>query len=319
MSWDFYKGMGRKIYFGRCIFLSWYCERGTCKFCFRSTIKHKIKHSASAKRSLASIMTDAVIGRHMGWSIEFLTGGYGIFSFDEIVDIAKKVSRIYGKKIWLNLGVLNRYELQRLQPYVEGVCASIETIEEKRHNELCPDKPIEPYEEMLQTAKELGFKRSITIVVGLENSIRDLDILHNFIKKHGIERITFYALKPIKGSPFNESPGPEYYAEWIKRTREEFPEIEIISGLTPKNPEYTKYVVRAGTDAITKFPVLKKFNSEETRMIERMVKEEGFEFEGHLNELPDVDFHEEVANLDLEPGLKEKINEKIEQYLRKMR
>ena len=319
MSGGFCRKMEGKIYFGRCIFLSWYCEKGTCKFCFRSTIKHKIKHSAGAKRSLASILTDAVIGRHMGWSIEFLTGGYGIFSFDEIVDISSKVSEIYGHKIWVNLGVLSREELQKLQPYVEGVCASIETIEEKRHDELCPDKPIEPYEEMLQTAKEMGFKRSMTIVVGLENSIDDIDILHDFIKKHELERITFYALKPVKGSPFNESPTPEYYAEWIKRTREKFPQIEIISGLTPKNPEYTKYVVEAGTDAITKFPVLKKFNSEETRMIESMIKEEGFEFEGHLNELPDVDFHEEVDKLNFDQELKEKIHEKMEQYLKKMR
>ncbi|MFW6014500.1 MAG: radical SAM protein [Candidatus Nanoarchaeia archaeon] len=311
--------MNGSVYFGRCIFLSWYCEKGSCKFCFRSTIKHKIKHSSSAKRSIESILTDAIIGKEMGWGIEFLTGGYGIFSFNEIVYIAKNVSKIYEKKIWVNLGVLNREELLQLKPFIEGVCASIETIEKVRHDELCPDKPIEPYEEMLETAKELGLRRSITIVVGLENGMEDIEILHKFIEKHELERITFYALKPVKGSPFEKSPDAGYYAEWIKKTRERFPEIEIVAGLTPKNPEYTRHVVKAGANALTKFPVLKKFNSKETRLIESQVKEAGYDFVGHLNTLPQIDVEGELEKLSLSDEQKEKIREKVEQYLRKMR
>ncbi|MFW5991501.1 MAG: radical SAM protein [Candidatus Nanoarchaeia archaeon] len=308
-----------RIKFGRCIFLSWYCELGTCRFCFRSTIKHKITHAKNAKRSVASIMTDAVIGKQMGWPIEFLTGGYGIFEFPEIVDIAKKVSEIYGEKIWINLGALDREMLEKLKPYVEGVCASIETPEKERHDYLCPDKPIEPYEEMLELAKEMGFKRSITIVVGLEEKPEDIEILHDFIEKHNLERITFYALKPVQGSGFSKSPENEYYAWWIAKTRIRFPKLEIVAGLTPKNPDYTRLVVRAGANTLTKFPVLKKFNSPETQLIEKMVNDEGREFIGHLNELPDVDIHAEVDKLSFDDELKEKMHEKVEQYLRKIR
>lgn len=311
--------MKGSVYFGRCIFLSWYCDLGTCKFCFRSTIKHKIKHSSSAKRSVESILTDAIIGKNMGWGIEFLTGGYGIFSFDEIVDIAENVSKIYEKKIWVNLGVLNEGELRKLKPFVEGVCASIETIEKTRHDELCPDKPIEPYEEMLKVARALGLKRSITIVVGLEKSISDIELLLDFIKKHELERITFYALKPVKGSPFEKSPDAKYYAKWIRRVRECFPDIEIVAGLTPKNPEYTKYVVEAGADAITKFPVLKKFNSEETKLIEKQIEEAGKEFMGYLNTFPGISVDDEIQKLSLSNEQKERIREKVEQYARKMR
>ncbi len=73
---------GKDTWFGRCIFLSWYCELGTCKFCFRSTTKHQIKHAQRARRTKASIITDALIGSNLGWDIEFLTGGYGIFEFE---------------------------------------------------------------------------------------------------------------------------------------------------------------------------------------------------------------------------------------------
>ena len=154
-------------WFGRCIFLSWYCDLGTCKFCFRSTIKHKIKHAATAKRSKASIITDAIIGKNLGWRIEFLTGGYKIFSFEEIIEIVRLVSQIYEQKIWLNLGTLTKEELEKLKPYVEGICASIETVDLELHKKICPDKPIEPYIEMLKIAGKMGYKKSATIVIGL--------------------------------------------------------------------------------------------------------------------------------------------------------
>src|SRR3989344_6923519 len=73
-------------WYGRCLFLSWYCDLGTCKFCFRSTIKHKIKYAENAKRSLNSIIVEAVLCKKLGWRIEFLTGGYKIFPIKEMVE-----------------------------------------------------------------------------------------------------------------------------------------------------------------------------------------------------------------------------------------
>jgi len=154
-------------------------------------------------------MTDAILGKHLGWRIEFLTGGYRMFSFDEMLDITKKVSYVFGEKIWINLGTLDDEKLLQLKPYVEGICASIETIEPKLHDEVCPDKPIKPYEEMLERAKRLGFKTSMTIVIGLGEKKEDIDLLFDFIEKHQLTRITLYALKPVIGSPYKKSPDIE--------------------------------------------------------------------------------------------------------------
>ena len=151
----FRENFASEAWFGRCIFLSWYCDLGTCTFCFRSTTKHKIKHSSMARRSMASILTDAVLGKYLGWKIEFLTGGYKIFSFEEIVEIAKYVSEIYEEKIWVNLGVLTNEELEQLSPYVEGVCASIETVNLELHKKVCPDKDIAPYVDFLKELRIL--------------------------------------------------------------------------------------------------------------------------------------------------------------------
>lgn len=305
-------------WFGRCIFLSWYCDVGTCNFCFRSTIKHKIKHAQTAKRTISSIMTDAILGKHLGWRIEFLTGGYRIFSFEEILQITKMVSHIFGEKIWINLGTLDEDKLLRLKPYVEGICASIETIEPKLHDTICPDKPMKPYEDMLERAKNMGFKTSMTIVIGLGEKKEDIDLLFDFIEKHELSRITFYALKPVIGSPHTKSPDIEYYAWWIAKTRIRFPELEIIAGLTPKHPEFAKTILLAGANAITKFPVLKQFNTKNAKLITDCVKEAKREFSSNLTQIPNVDFKKYVDELpkDLfDEKLKKDIKLKIKQYL----
>ena len=305
-------------HFGRCIFLSWYCEKGSCKFCFRSTIKDKIKNAKNAKRSLASILADAIIGKNLGWSIEFLTGGYGIFPFEEIVQIAKYVSGIYHQKIWVNLGALKEEELKQLKPYVEGVCASIETINQELHDKICPEKKIEPYSEMLKLSKKMGFQTSITIVVGLGETKEDFRLLEDYIKKYDLDRITFYALKPVKGTPYTKSPEPEYYAWWIEQTRKYFPKIKIMAGLTPKRVDYVKNILKAGADAFTKFPAVNQFNSEKAQLIEKLVKDAGREMQGSLTKLPNIDWTKEVDKLEISEDLKQRVKQKIKESMQHM-
>jgi len=308
-----------ETYFGRCIFVSWYCDRSTCKFCYRSTFIHKKKFVNSAKRSMASMIADSLIGKKLGWKFEYLTGGYGVFSFEELAEIAKNISEVYGHKIWVNIGTINEEEMEILKPYVEGVCASIETVEPNLHNDICPDKPISPYSEMLKLAGKKGFKKSITIVIGLGEKKEDIDLLFNFIEEHNLDRITFYALKPVKGTIYTESPPPEEYAWWIAKTRIRFPKIEIIAGLTPKKVDYVELILKAGVNGITKFPAVKQFGSKKAKIIEDMANKAGRKFIGSLVEIPKVDWDLEVEKLPLEKELKEKIKIKIKQNLLKMK
>mgnify|MGYP006278301767 CR=1 FL=1 len=305
-------------WFGRCIFVSWYCEVGTCKFCFRSTTKHQIQHARKAKRSLSSLLADALIGRECGWRIEFLTGGYGAYTFDELLDIAAKVSHVFGYKIWVNIGTLTEPELLQLKPYVEGVCASIETIDKGLHDYLCPDKNIEPYSDFLDLASKHGFRKSITIVIGVGEEKEHISQLFEYIEKHKLDRITFYALKPVRGTGYTKSPDPEYYAWWIEQTRLKFPKLEIVAGLTPQTPEYTELILKAGANAITKFPVVRKFNSSETRLIEQHVKNAGRDFVSTLTKLPQIDWDAKVDELDFSEELKQQIREKLKPIINKM-
>ncbi|MBW2973186.1 radical SAM protein [Candidatus Woesearchaeota archaeon] len=314
----FTENWGKDVYYGRCIFLSWYCERGTCKFCFRSTIHHKVKHAKSAKRSMASILVEAVLAKNLGWNIEFLTGGYGIYPFEEILEIIQNVNKILGKKVWLNLGAFTKEQLKQLKPYAEGICASIETVEPKLHDELCPDKPIQPYSDMLKEAKALGFKTSIAIIIGLGET--DIELLHNFIEEHKLDRITFYALKPVKGTIFENKEGPksEYYADWIAKTRIAFPKLEIIAGTTARRYKEANLLFKAGANAITKFPATKLFGTEQAETIEKGAKEAGRNFKGTLTKLPNLNWNKEIDTLDLNKTLKEQLKEKLRQYLKAM-
>ncbi|MFC1741771.1 radical SAM protein, partial [Nanoarchaeota archaeon] len=309
-----------ETWFGRCLFLSWYCDVGTCDFCFRSTIKHKIRHAKSAKRDVASLLAEAIVGKNLGWRVEFLTGGYRIFAFEEIVEIAGHVSTVYGEKTWVNLGALDAAQLERLRPYVEGVCASIECVDPVLHDRICPDKPISPYSDMLRAAKEMGFKTSITIVIGLGESKSDFERLADFILEHKLDRITFYALKPVKGTPYTESPEPEDYAWWIAQTRVRFPKLEIMAGLTPQRAEdYAGLLLRAGANALTKFPAVKRFGSAQALEIERQALEAGREFRGSLSVVPDVDWDSEIDGLDVDDALKERVRGKLKGILEQMR
>ncbi len=315
----YHKNFDSKAWYGRCIFLSWYCELGTCKFCFRSTQKHRIRYSKNAMRTKESVAVEALLAKKLGWRIEFLTGGYGIYSQEQMLELIDLVRKVYGKKIWLNLGALEKAELETFKPHIGGLAASIECINPELHKEICPDKPIAPYEKMFENAPEL--KKSITIVIGLGEKREDFSLLSDFIRKHGLDRITFYALKPVKGTMFeNAKPlKTEDYLWWIAKTRTEFPNMEIIAGTTARRYKEVGRILEAGANAFTKFPATRMFGTREAKQIETDIKDIGREMEGTITKLPDIDWDHEVEKLDIEENLKIKVKKKLAEYLERMK
>ncbi len=307
------KNFSRDIDFKRAIFLSWYCSVGDCTFCFMSTQKNKIKEPRLAKRSKESILAEAILCRILGWDIEFLSAGYS-YEHEDLLEITKKVSEIYGKKQWLNVGVLSKRRLIDLKPYIEGVCGAIECINPKIHMEVCPSKPIEPYIEMFKVAKSLGLKNAMTIIIGLGETGNDIKLLHNFIEKNNIERITFYALKPVKDTKYKEGPDFKYYLKWVLLTRIKFPKIEIIAS-TFYNLNNEIELMRSGINSITKLQAIKLFNSDKAKIIEKSAKISNRRFIGTLTKIPKVDLDKELLELNLDKNLKEKIKIKLKQYL----
>ncbi len=305
--------------FKRAIFLSWYCSKGDCTFCYMSTQKNLITEPMKARRRFESVFAEAIITKACGWDVEFLSGGYDSYTKDELLFIIKTVSQITGEKQWLNLGVLNEKDLTLFSPYVEGYIGTIECINPKIQKIVCPSKPVMPILNTFRICDKLGIKKGITIIIGLGETIDDFPKLSEFIKEHKLQRITFYSLNPHKGTSFTSSPKIEYYVQWIEKTREEFPNLEIIAGAWHDKTRYFSKLLLAGADYFTKFPALKYFGTKKAREIEEEVKFANREFLGTLTKIPEIDLDEEVNRLDITDDLKRRLKLKLNEYIEGMK
>lgn len=315
--WENFNG---DTWFGRCIFLSFYCELGTCTFCFRSTQKKNIKNPQKARRSLASVLSEALLIKGLGWRIEFLTGGYGIMKDEELLRVTKLVKHVFGQdEMWVNLGEIGTEMLDEFKPYVQGIYSSIETVNPQLHKTVCPDKPIQPYVEMIERSPE--FKHGMAIIIGLGETREDWDITEEFIRQNGFKRVTVYALRPVGGTPFTKGPDSLEVAWWIAKMRIAFPKMEIIAGSAKYRIPELSLFLKAGANGITKLPATNIFNKKEGVMVEEEVKKAGRTFISKFS-CPDIhkeaDWEGMINALDLTDEEKEKLKTTLYRYLDNM-
>ena len=288
----------KPVYFERAIFLGWYCSKRDCSFCYMSTIKP----GKNALRSKESVLAEALICKKMNWKIEFLSAGYNSYSKDKLLDLVKEIYGITKQKQWLNIGTLTKEELNRFKPYIEGVSGSVECVNLDIRNKVCPSKHLDDIIKMLKDADDLGLKKAITIIIGIGETINDFDKLKDFIKKHKIDKIIFYALNPHENSVFKKGPAKEYYVEWIRRTRKEFPKLKITAGSWMNRFDEINSLLKYA-DNITKFPSIKLFNSRYSKKIIEEVKKSGRTFKSNLSYVPDI----KVDDIKLERHVKKYI------------
>jgi len=303
--------------FAKCVFLSWYCSLGDCDFCYRSTVKQEALDAKKARRQKASIFMELLLTKLWNLELEFLTGGYGVYPQHEIVEICKNASLILGEKIWINFGVMSKPLLKRLQPYVKGILASLETVNPQVQKDVCPGKPLGGY---LQLFENIGndFEKSVAIIIGIGETREDIETLHSFIREHQLPRVTFFQLQPVKGTPFTEGPDLDYYATWIAKTRIAFPKIEIVAGISAKRVTDTETLLRAGANIITKFPLMKLFGSEKAKLLEEQLVSTGRTSPSVLSRMPDIDWEQEINKLSIpEEYKKEMITMHLPRYLKR--
>lgn len=305
-----------KTWFERAIFFSWYCSIRDCAYCYMSTQPER----KDAVRSMESILAELVICKKLGWKIGFVSGGVGAFSGARFKELLAAMHKAAKEKLWINVGALKKEELQEYLPYIKGVVGSIECVNREIHKKVCPSKPMEPYFRMFEEANRIGLRNAMTIIVGLGETIDDFEKLKQIADKYSIEKIHFYGLNPQKGTAFENAspPSAEYQAEWIRRTRKQFPEMDIQCGIWEDRPHYIKALLEAGATSISKYPALKRFGSESAFEIERQAKLAGRIFEGTLTKLPCIDWGKAVDDLDFDGRMKERIKAKLMQYVKQM-
>ncbi len=294
---------GNQITLERAIFLSWWCDKGDCAFCYMSSQKPKIKDPKKARRNVNSILAEAELVRRMDWNIEFLSGGYGSFTTAEIKNISQKIYRITGKPVWLNVGITR--DLEAYGDEVVGITGAVETANPQLHDKICPSKSLGDIVEMLELAGDLGFKKAITIILGLGETPADLEYLFNLIEDLGIHRVTFYSLNPHKDTPYENTSQPAslYYAGMVAATRIKFPQLEIVTGTWIDNLANIGPLILAGANGLTKFPLFKMFGTNYGRRVEEEVKWTGRELKGTFTDLDRLKMGESPYP-ELEPFIK---------------
>ena len=314
------ENFSEEIKFERAIFFSWYCELGDCKYCYMSTQVKRIKDPEKARRSEASLLAEAILCKEMNWEISFLAGGYRAYELKGFHDLTKNISETVGEKLWLNIGDLSKEELIKFKDVSKGVCAAIEVINPKLRKKICPSKPFDKMVEMLKHAEKLGYKKSITIILGLGESWDDFELLSKFIKEHNIDKISFYSLNPQKGTIYENKPSPSsiYQATWIAKTRIAFPKIKILAGIWSYRVSTLGLQLLAGANSFSKFPAIKKFNSKESKIIEEEISSAGRKFKSRLTGKVDLNINKIVNNLDIVKELKESLKKKLNSYIAKM-
>lgn len=256
----------------RAIFLSYYCDLRDCKFCYMSTIKSSPKKGL---RSIDSIYAEAFLVTMAGWNVEFLSSGYGAFDIDKIVEVTKGVATITGQPVWLNTGVLREDEISLFGEELKGITASIETFTEELFEKLCPSKKWDSLLAFLDSASSLGYKKGLTIILGIGEKKEDLYKLFQIIKDYKINRITFYSLNPHKGTIFENSTPPSslYYLDIVSETRIAFPKLEIVTGIWSDKINLVGPLLMAGSNGITKFSWQKFYGSKLGKTLSSEIEE----------------------------------------------
>jgi biotin synthase-like enzyme len=301
---------GKQITLERAIFLSWWCDKGDCLFCYMSSQKSKIKDPLKARRNINSILAEAELCRRTNWKIEFLSGGYGSFSNKEIKKISEKIYSITGEPVWLNIGITK--DIGTYGNEVAGITGAVEVANPDLHHKICPSKSLEDIAEMLEIAGELGFKKAITIILGLGETPEDLIYLHKMIDDLKIDRITFYSLNPHKETSYENTPPPAslYYAGVVAATRIKFPKLKIITGTWIDNLANIGPLLLSGANGLTKFPLFKMYGTRFGKRVEDEVYWAGKELIGTFTDL-DVLEKSDSPNPEIEPYIKQYINKCI--------
>ena len=305
------KNHGNLITLERAVFLSWWCDKGDCAFCYMSTQKNKIKDPKKARRNIYNIYAEAEMCRRLDWNIEFLSGGYESFTTQEIKEIATTIKDITDDGVWLNTGITD--ELEEFGSEIKGITGAVEVANPDIHKRVCPSKKLEDISNMMDVAGDLGFKKAITIILGLGETLEDVNYLIDYIKEHKIDRVIFYSLNPHKETIYANSSQPAslYYAQVVSQVRLAFPEIEIICGTWIDNLANIGILILSGANGITKFPLFKMFGTKYGKRVEEEVKWAGRELKGTFTDKSQLGPEKSEVSQDLDKFIKRYVKESL--------
>ncbi len=253
-----------EAWFDRSIALSWQNVLN-CTLC-HFTKSSSLSNPMSARRSQASLLAEAHLAKQLKWKIQ-LSAGYLPLELKDLVETCKKIVEVTQEKIWLDTHPVTGSDIDVLKPYLAGINAPLETVNKGVRKRMYPATAMRQFLTMFDNATKL--RKGVTIMLGMGETLNDIPELHHFIEMNHIDKITFSPVIPHKNTPIKKSPSSFYMTRWIAETRIAFPKAEIIAGTWKGRVAEVGLFLKAGANAITKFPAVKRFNSEDAKSIEQ--------------------------------------------------
>ncbi len=166
---------------------------------------------------------------------------------------------------------------------------------------------------MLDKAGDLGFKKAITIILGLGETFEDINYLIQYLKEHDIDRVIFYSLNPHPETIYVNSSQPAslYYAKVVSTIRLNFPKIEIICGTWVDNLANIGILILSGANGITKFPLFKMFGTKYGKRVEEEVQWTGRKLKGTFTNEEKLGSEKSQYNQDFNPYIKRYIKDSL--------
>ena len=310
--------MSSEIYFERSIFTNWTCALADCTYCYLSTKpKHNPAQSTTATRSMASILSEVLLCREMGWRVGYITGGIGVEKPKYLIQLLKNIKTILGYKIMMNYGPYPNHLIAKFAPYLNGMGSAIESFDEKLHNSICPSKPLSQLLTFLENLEKNNLKKLITIILGLGETINDTKIVIENIKKYNIDQIQLCFLKPQAGTPFAKIDplDPEYMASWISKLRLELPQLIIKVALVNERIEDLSLYLKAGANNFSRFMIFKEFGTPIAKKLVSQCHISGRKLKGEFCKVPNKPWEKIVDTLPFPNELRKSIYEKLIQYI----
>ena len=259
------------------------------------------------RRSMSSIEAEVHLCKQLGWS-PVLRVDNELYKFSEILDVIKKAATICDKKIDVAMGSLTRNELDMTRPYVSTIIARLASVNKGVQKRFVPNKLI--FDQLATLGEAKGFEKGLDIILGMGETLDDVPELIRFIQTHGISKVTFFLAD--KQAAQKRPPSSFYVARWIAETRIRFPSIKIVAGTLLERQAEVGLFMRAGANAITQFPALKIFNSEQSRIIEEEFKNAKRNFIGTFSDSSKLDAIDRSL-------IKEEVLGKLEKYIEAMK
>ncbi len=180
-----------------------------CKFCPRSA-KSKVEYSDSNKKDAQSIASEIAQFQKSGISyvkINYIGEKIQDRKLDELMESLRVIKSQCNVDLLPSLGPLSKSQLEKLREKtgIDRYHCNIATSE-KFYSKVCSTNEIEAKYQTLTYAKELGYKLSTGIIIGMGETMEDRIDLALKMRDLGIETVFINILYAFEGTELEKQP-----------------------------------------------------------------------------------------------------------------